>query len=128
MGLIRNKELASQVIDYEGVMPPPLAPTDIDGIIEYKNKAYVIIEVKRNTKPIPTGQRIALERMANDFYKTGKDAIVLVVTHDTPQNEVIYAAGEFVREYYDPAVKKWLPTNKAVTLKEFVTKFLNGVG
>lgn len=56
-------------------------PTDIDGIIEYKDKAYILIEMKHRDAKLPQGQRIALERMVNDFSHSGKMACVLLCSH-----------------------------------------------
>ena len=53
--LIRNPARASQVLDFTGILPPPYAPTDIDGLVEWKNKAYVIIECKHGDKDMSLG-------------------------------------------------------------------------
>ena len=65
--LIKHPERASQVLEFSGILEPPYAPTDIDGLIEWKNKAYIIIECKYKEKQMSKGQQIAIERMINDF-------------------------------------------------------------
>ena len=65
-------------------------PTDVDALIEYKDKAWVIVEVKHRNKPVPVGQEIAYERLAHDLSKTGKPTLYIVAEHsiDDPRQEV----------------------------------------
>jgi len=45
-GVIHAPQRATQLRDYSGLLFGNITPTDIDGLIEYKNIGYVIIELK----------------------------------------------------------------------------------
>ena len=55
---IHNKRKMKQLIDFKGcAMDGGMYPTDIDGVIEYKDSKYIIFEVKYGDSEIPIGQR-----------------------------------------------------------------------
>jgi hypothetical protein len=95
---INNKERMRQVINYDGLRYDTITPTDIDGLVEYKGKAYAIIEMKHRNKDVSKGQLIALERMAEDLSAQGKLVTIFVCEHyvDNPERDVI-AAKSIVR-------------------------------
>lgn len=79
-GAIRNREYGTQVRDYSGLRFGNITPTDIDGLIEYKNQAYVILELKFKGCPLPYGQRLALERLCDDLQCT-KPTLLIIAEH-----------------------------------------------
>lgn len=101
-----------------------LYPTDIDAMIEWKNKCWVLYEVKEHERPVPTGQRLCIERFINDC---GKPALALIVSHDQKDaNQPIYLIHTYVRELYFSSEKKWrLPTKRFINTKEATEKFIN---
>lgn len=58
--LIRNRFRAKQLIDFGGLQYEQITPTDIDGLIEYRNIAYIIYEFKYADAEMPFGQRLAI--------------------------------------------------------------------
>ena len=54
--LVKYRERAKQIIDFTGLQWDTITPTDIDGLIEYKNKAMVFMEFKHNDAQMPKGQ------------------------------------------------------------------------
>lgn len=106
---IRHPDRAKQVIDYGGIRCGNIMPTDLDGIIEYKGKAYILIEMKHRDTKIPTGQRIALERMVDDFKLRGKLACLLLCSHCVDNcDDVIRAEYTIVTGiYYNFRWTKW---------------------
>lgn len=74
-------------------MDKHIYPTDIDAMIEYKDSKYLLFEVKYEDSVVPVGQRLALQRMVDDFTKTGKQAIVIICTHhiSNPNEPIIMA-------------------------------------
>jgi beta-xylosidase len=126
--LIRNPLRASQVLDFTGILPPPLAPTDIDGLVEWKDKAYVIIECKHGGKDMSLGQKIAIERMTNDFSKAGKRAVAIVVEHDVDSiQQSVMVGDQVVRQVYYDNQKEWRKPNYIVTAKEAINNFIKYV-
>ena len=80
MSLIRNSNQTKQGLDFTGIQNGKIHPSDIDAVLEFDNEALILMEVKRTGNPIPTGQRLLLERLC-DTWHTSK-SIVLYVTHN----------------------------------------------
>lgn len=78
---IHNRHKMKQLIDFKGcAVDGGMYPTDIDGVIEYKDSKYIIFEVKYGDSEIPIGQRLALQRMVDDFTKSGKQGEHAVIS------------------------------------------------
>ncbi len=97
-GVIEHRERAKQLRDFSGLRFGNITPTDIDGLIEYKNIAYVIIETKYGNAEVPLGQMIALERLCDDL-QNYKHTLVILSTHNHPVNEDIDLANSKVVKY-----------------------------
>lgn len=109
-------------------MPKPYAPTDIDGLVEWKNKAYVIIECKHGDKDMSLGQKIAIERMTNDLSKAGKRTVALVVEHDVNNiQQSVMVGDQIVRQVYYDNQKEWREPNYIMTAKEAINNFIQYV-
>ena len=102
MSLIRNSSQVKQAIDFSGIQNGKIHPSDIDAVLEFDNDILILIEVKRKGNKIPTGQRLLLERVC-DNWKT-KKSVVLFVTH----------------EFYDTT--KDIPLNKCIVEKVYWSK------
>jgi len=50
-GVIKYRGRARQIIDFRGLTYGNITPTDIDGLIEYKDKCILLIEIKHQSKP-----------------------------------------------------------------------------
>lgn len=121
-----NREIAKQLIDFSGLkIDGYIYPTDIDGIIEYKDSLYIIFEIKFKNSLVPTGQKIALERMVKDFKKAGKEAIVFVCNHYTVNiDKDVKAELCPVREFYYSGFLDWKPiVNKTLCLGNAIKIF-----
>ena len=126
--LIRNPARASQVLDFTGILPPPYAPTDIDGLVEWKNKAYVIIECKYKDKDMSLGQKIAIERMTKDFNKAGKRVVAIVVEHNVDDiQESVRVGNQLVREVYYDSQGRWRKPSHEMTAREAINDFIQYV-
>lgn len=125
-GEIVNVARAQQINDFSGLIYGKITPTDIDGMIEYKNKGYVFFEVKYKDKDLPFGQRLALERLVNDVSTKDKKSIALIIEHyisDT--NEGVPIAECYVREIYYCGEKKWRKPKYKNTSKQLINTFTN---
>ena len=118
MTLIRNSKQVRQTIDFTGIKDGKIHPTDIDVVLEFNNKALILMEVKRINNKIPIGQRLVLERICNNW-RTSK-SIALYVTHNFKQDELDIPLQKcFVSGYYYN--KKWYDV-KEEPLKLFLSK------
>ena len=93
---IKYKKILKRVPDYSGL---EYGASDIDTITEYKGVACVIGELKFGDAPIPTGQRLMLERTVNAYCSAGVDAIAAKIAYSST-GDVIDVANSVVTSWY----------------------------
>jgi len=113
-GEIRNRERASQLINFSGLRYNRITPTDIDGFIDFGNKLFVVLEYKCGGAPVKDGQRLALERIASG---SAVPCYVLVAEHPNESGD-IDGANSTLREYYDGHA--WRQPRQRLTVREAV--------
>lgn len=123
---INNPVRMKQLIDFKGCdVGNGMYPTDIDGLIEYKDSEYILFEVKYKNAEVPTGQRLAIQRMVDDFTKIGKQAVAFICEHTVRDaNKPVVMAWCRVREIYYGAEKEWRAPISNITVKEALNSFL----
>ena len=123
-GKIRNREYASQLRDFSGLRFGRITPTDIDGFMDFNNKAFVFIEAKHGVALPKTGQRLALERVCDACESAGKSTLVLVASH-TDAGDIQFASipVAFIRHK-----GKWRTPRKPTTVREAIETFLEWCG
>ena len=119
-GEFKDEENARQLISFSGLSFKTMTPTDIDGILDYKNKLWIIFELKYGNGDLPFGQELALERLCDDLHKT-KPAIVIVATHSADVSQKVIAADCIVSKYRYKG--KWHELN-SIKLKYFMDNFI----
>lgn len=114
-----------QLIDFEGLdVDGYIYPTDIDGLIEYKNSEYILFEVKYGKAEVPYGQKLAIQRMIDDFAKVGKHAVAFICEHAVRSTkEPVIAAQCKVREIYYGKEQRWRTPDCEITVREAVDNF-----
>ena len=121
---IKNPYYAKQLIDFQGLeLDGGIYPTDLDALIEYHDTEYILIELKFEKAKVPYGQRLAIQRMVDDFTRAGKRAIALVADSD-PRKPVI-AAHCRVRELYYGEESRWRAPTHELTVRQAVDDFRN---
>lgn len=122
---IQNPYRMKQLIDFQGLdVDGYIYPTDIDGLIEYKDSEYIIFEIKYGGAEVPVGQKLALQRMVDDFTKVGKQAVAFVCEHTVHDAEKpVIAAWCKVREIYYGKEKQWRAPDSEITVREAVDNF-----
>ena len=117
---INNIKNMRQPLDFSGCsVGYGMYPTDIDALIEYKNSKYIIFEVKFRDYEVPCGQKLALQRMVDDFTKAGKQAIAIVCSHQVKDaDKPIILAKCNVREIYYGCERKWRKPNAHISVKD----------
>lgn len=125
-GVIKYRQRSEQIKDYGGMLFGNITPTDIDGLIEYHGKGYIIIELKLRDTPLAYGQRLALERLTDDLNGAGKATICIIAGHniDNP-TEDIDVANAIVREY--KFREKWQVPNSQYNIKHFIENFIKSL-
>ena len=117
-GKIQNKAQALQVNDFSSLRFKNITPTDIDGLIDFQNKKFVLIEIKYKDALLPFGQKLALERLCDN---SKKDTILMVGSH-TSETGDIDVGGCILREYRYKRAWKVYP--EKITIKEAIKRFL----
>lgn len=124
---IKNPCYAKQLIDFQGLnVDDNVYPTDIDALIEYHDSEYILLEVKYKNTRVPYSQRVAMQRMIDDFSKIGKKAIAIVGEHSvTDAAQPIIAADCNVREIYYGDEGIWRAPNRPLVVRQAVDEFHN---
>ncbi len=131
-GKIGNVARATQLRDFSGLrFARGITPTDVDCMLEFDNKAYVLIEAKSNGAEVPYGQRTALSRYINDFHldRVEKKAVLIIATHNIPPDQPIPFADIEVLEVFEHG--QWETKRyRGRKVRQFIVEWLarNGLG
>lgn len=123
---INYRGYAKQLLRFDGLeMDRNGSPMDMDGVIEWDNRKYILIEIKKKGVKVPYGERMTLQRMINDFAVAGKEAVALVADHTVfNPAEDVYVADCVIRELYTTYGRRWRPPKRMMTVGQFVRLFL----
>jgi hypothetical protein len=121
-GVIRDRGFAEQGRDYRGLVFGTISPTDIDGFLDFGNKAFVFIEAKYGHTLVAAGQRLAIERLNDATEESGRRALLLIAEHRTPATQQIDMARARVREYYTR--RRWQRPGCHATVRQVIGLFL----
>lgn len=100
-GKIINRKRKNQIVDFSGIRIENMTPMDVDGVIDLRNKGFIIIELKYRDAVLSRGQQIAYERMVDAIRNGDKECALFLCEHkvDNPEED-IDAASAIVRSYY----------------------------
>lgn len=118
-GVIRNRQFATQIRDFSTLRIGTITPTDVDGLIEYRNKCFILIETKHGNSELPRGQELALERLCDSM---NKPTMLIVASHNTDGD--IDVGGCVVTKYR--YAKVWHKP-KWITVTEMCKSFIKSV-
>lgn len=123
-GVIRNPEQAKRINDFSGLRFGKITPTDIDGLIDFQDKAYVLIETKYTGGHMPFGQRLAIERLIDIIEETGRRSLALVAEYKNNDGEIDCAKAVVV-EYRMKHV--WRIPRVPLNVRDAIDRFLKEV-
>jgi len=119
-GAIQNRERYMQGRDFSGMrFPRNITPSDLDGVIEFSDKLFIFFEFKAEGAPMPTGQRLMLERLADTVCAAGKVGVAMICDHNQPSDIDIACHEAIVREYR--YCLQWVQPRRRTTLYEAVS-------
>jgi hypothetical protein len=119
-GKIQNRQRAAQLRSFAGLRFGRITPTDLDALIEYHNKAYVLIEVKLEGAEFDGGQKLALERLCDDLEKA-KPTLLIFARHNYPIGHDIDCGACMIEQYRWQ--HKWY-TARYSDVRKLVEKFI----
>ena len=132
-GKIVNRLRAQQQIDFSSIRIPGtrITPTNVDGLMDYHDIAWIGIEVKYSSEPVQPGQRIAFERLVQDLKHGGekeKPVLFIIADHSvTEVTEDVDAGRAIVRAFTMTGTKWRYPAEEgwSVSVKDLVDDFLD---
>lgn len=125
--MIYNHDYNRQCINFDGLEHGGIGATDIDGLIEIQNRAFVVFEIKHIIGEVPKGQRLALQRMVDCFELAGRKAVAFICEHDVPVGQDIDASSTIVRELYQG--RTWYNVKQLNnTLSQMYDRFCESIG
>ena len=119
MSLIRNRKKVRQVIDFTGVQNGRMHPSDVDAVLEFNNDVLILMEVKYRRRPIPTGQRLLLERIV-DSWHTDRSCALKVEHEFTNDDENIPLHTCLVTGFYNR--RHWVYYKDPVPLVDYLNE------
>lgn len=128
-GTYSNPNKGRQLIRFDGMELQDdlrtITPTDIDALIDVRNKVLVLFEAKLKGKEVPRGQKLALERIVNDARVAGKNAIAIVCDHEVEDAGTdILLCDSIAREVYETEHQEWRPMRRRMTAKELADFYI----
>ena len=126
-GKIRNRNIAKQLKDFSGLRFGKITPTDVDGLLEFNDKLYIIIEVKYGDASMPYGQQLAFQRGCDAWQSEKRNAYIIVAHHRTPEEQDIDVASQVVGSIYHK--KQWDRPRIGMTVRQAIEEIraLHGV-
>ena len=124
-GSYNHVNMGKQLLRFDGISFGNVTPMDIDGLIEWHDKKRVLLEIKRKGVYVLGGERLALERMVNDFQTAGKESLAIIADHTVfNTNEDVKVEDCIVREIYHSKEKKWRAPKRMMTVRTILDSFL----
>lgn len=128
--LMQNPRRGKQLLRFDGFgfdhkNLETVGATDIDALIDVRDRILIIFEVKLDGKIVPKGQRYVLQRLVEDAKAKGKHAIAIVVDHSIyDPDEDVYLADLIVREVFESEGMMWKPMKKRMTARELANWYV----
>jgi len=128
-GVIYNREKKRRLMSFASLRYNKITPTDIDAFLDFGGRGYVVIEAKGIGVPVPTGQRIALERLLLKL--SAPPSLAIAIIAETPdgsmQDDVDLGACEVREVWHVKNGRKLRSTELGATVKEIVDRFKSWV-
>lgn len=121
-GEMKHKDRARQLLMFSGMIRRRgITPTDLDGIIDYNGKAFILFEGKQQGAPFLKGQKLALENIIDVMFSAKIEAILILFTHTVPIEEDVKVSGQNVIMYYYE--QAWRVPKEPISVLEAVEMF-----
>lgn len=127
---MQNPKRGKQLIRFDGFgfdnrCLENVGATDIDALVDVRDRILIVFEVKLDGKEVPKGQRYALQRLVGDAKANGKHAIAMIVDHYVYEyDKDIYLADLIVREVFESEGMMWKPMKKRMTARELANWYV----
>lgn len=124
--MFNNIQRAKQLISFDGMGYDGASFSDIDFCMEFRDRIWVIGEVKSRGVIVPKGQRLLLERFIRMAKDGGKRAIAIVVEHNVWNwKEIVQLRDCEVREYMTTETGRWAYPRRPYYVEEMVNQYIS---
>lgn len=122
---IENEKRARQLVRFDGMDFCNKGFTDIDAVMDWHGRAWLMFEVNGRGKELTTGQRILAEHFVGMAGDSGRFAVAAVVEHGVMdcKRDVLLSECDVV-ELYDTKGMAWRPPREPMTAKELARRFV----
>lgn len=118
-GVVLYPQRQKQPVWFTGlVYERGISPTDIDGVLDFGGKLFIVFELKYLDADLPQGQRIALERICDGLQRGGSESWVLVGWHVVPSEEPAEAGDATLSEYRVNG--EWMAAQRHISLRDAI--------
>ena len=126
LGRYENERRARQLIRFDGMaFDGNKGFTDIDAMMDYRGRAWLMFEVKGEGVGLTTGQRILAENFVGMARDAGRYAVVAVVEHHVNDcSQDVLLADCDVRELYDSTGMEWRKPREPMNAKLLASRFV----
>lgn len=123
-----HRDRAKQLIDFDGIQVLGMRPTDLDGVMDIKDKAYIFFEMKHNNAPLPFGQQLLLQRLVDRCSDEGRPCIALIASHDVDNtDDDVIAKDCIVRKYYWSKDHSWHTPKETYRVGQLITRYCKNI-
>ena len=126
-GIIQNRCRSKQIIDFHGMKYDNITPSDIDGCIDKRGKAFIFYEYKLNDAEMPQGQKMMYVNLINALRAAKKQAALFLCRHniENPSEDVDAAEAKVESIYYNG---QWWKETAGRNVKEVTDSFMAKFG
>ena len=130
-GLMNNPKRGKQLLRFDGFgldhdRLETVMATDIDALIDVRNRILIVVESKLAGKEVPKGQQYALQRIVSDAKAAGKHGIAIVADHDVyDPDEDVFLKDLICREVYTTEREEWSVMKRRMTVRELANWYVN---
>ena len=121
-GKVLNRERHSQCLDFSGIARGKMTPTDLDGVIDYHGRAWILMEIKYNSEPIPDGQRICFNRLTSTLNKEAPALFIIADHYTEDPREDVDVSRALVREWSTGG--RWIKQCEPLSVGTLIDRFL----
>ena len=106
-GIIKSESAFVQPLHFEGVQfntaNNAITPTDIDAVLEFRDKLFILIEVKKRGAEMGAGQRFAYERICKAIdANQGKTCVAFFCWHDVEKPKPVMLRDLYIKSFFWP--------------------------
>lgn len=116
---IKSRDGIRQVILFEGLQNNKVSLSDLDAVIELRDKFLILFEVKKSGFDIPRGQRTMLEAIVDAWDETGRIGMIVKADHNSDKDHILLRTCVVMEVYYKGS---WRPVGD-ITVREFLDNF-----